>query len=150
MATEPKKSRRRPGNFLKKRGRMWHARFQYPEALRQSAMDLYGVSEWPFDKTFPLETDDELEARRRAQPLITAHLELLLYHKARNDDQHHWADIDGPGEWIAEPSDHVQRLTDGTQIAASTANITTIHPDGRVEVSPNARKPKRLTEKEAE
>ena len=133
------KARRGPRDYLKRRGRIWQVRFQYPDDLRESAMDLYGVDDWPSDKAISLGTDDELEARRKAQQYITAHLELLLYHKARNDPAHHWADIAG-SVWEMQP-DTSERKPDGTQVIASATSITTIDVEGRVTSRVNRRRP---------
>jgi len=137
MSSTNRKARGDRDYVTRKAGRKWAVRFQYPEALRESAMDLYGVDRWPPEKQISLDTHNELEARRRAMPHITAHLDLLAYHHARNSDEH-MADL--AYEYEMAP-DTKERKADGTLIVASAATITTINPDNRIESRPNAKRP---------
>lgn len=120
--------------FKRKGTKHWWVKFQYPEALRGSACDLYGCETWPKEKSWSLQTPDDLVARSRALPAIQAHTQLLLYHAARTDPDNHWGDL--TVAWLMEPNTREVK-PDGTIVAATRETIVTIAPDGEVSEQQN-------------
>lgn len=129
--------RRGERDYLSHRNGVWYIRFQYPPSLRESACFFFDRDEWPKEEERSLKTRERAEAEALAQPYITRHKNLLLFHAARTDPNKKWGEIEAV--WQMQPNTKVSR-PNGSRSVATEETIVHEAADGTITSEPNRRR----------